>query len=180
MAKRIISYAQILNIILTSHYQPLYSYTKDQLSQGRKLINLLSEYYLNGITTLMHIRNVPHRWVLRAYQFKLLQQDHSFSNQVPSEFSRIQPLAQMPSGLSPVIVTCTNAFGTQPGIITRTNAFGTQPGYNSSHKHLRDLARIQQLARMPSGLSPELATSSNALGTQPGYHPNIHAHINKS
>ena len=35
VAKQIISYAQIFNIILTSHYQPFYSYTKINLAKGR-------------------------------------------------------------------------------------------------------------------------------------------------
>ncbi|TYJ49713.1 hypothetical protein E1A91_A01G154000v1 [Gossypium mustelinum] len=35
VAKQIISYAQIFSIILTSHYQPLYSYTKINLAKGR-------------------------------------------------------------------------------------------------------------------------------------------------
>ena len=63
IAKRIISYAQIFDIILASHYQPLCTYTKDQLSQ-RPVAHLSTERILicKGSTKFKHIRNIPQCW----------------------------------------------------------------------------------------------------------------------
>ena len=63
VAKRIISYAQFFNVILTSHYQPLCSYTKDQLNQS-PVAHLSTERILicKGSTNSKHIRNIPQCW----------------------------------------------------------------------------------------------------------------------
>ena len=90
IAKRIISYAQIFDIILASHYQPLCTYTKDQLSQ-RPVARLSTERILicKGSTTFKHIRNIPQCRDVSRVLTGILQQVHSFPNHVPSEFNRI-------------------------------------------------------------------------------------------
>jgi len=92
--------------------QHIYTHKVSTHIKAQKFVSRLNEYYLKRIDFSESHANIPYRLGLLSVLIEFITaQNAHIHTQVSSEFSRILPQAQLPSGLNPGIATRTNAFG---------------------------------------------------------------------